>query len=62
MDLKNAWQTMQWTDVENCLLLMEGEASLKFRTTLKMEATRSPETSVYSKPTRHHIPESGILH
>jgi hypothetical protein len=29
---------------------------------LKMEATRSSETSVYTKPTRRHIPEEGILH
>jgi hypothetical protein len=30
--------------------------------TLKMEATRSFETSVYNKPTQHHNPEHGILH
>jgi hypothetical protein len=30
--------------------------------TLKMEATHSSETSVCNKPTRHHIPEDGILH
>jgi hypothetical protein len=30
--------------------------------TLKMEATRSSETSVYNNPTRLHIPEDGILH
>jgi hypothetical protein len=30
--------------------------------TLKMEAIRSSETSVYIKPTRYHIPEDGILH
>jgi hypothetical protein len=30
--------------------------------TLKTEETRSSETSVYNKPTRHHIPEEGILH
>jgi hypothetical protein len=29
--------------------------------TLKMEATRSSETSVYNKPTRCHISEDGIL-
>jgi hypothetical protein len=27
-----------------------------------MEATRSSETSVYNKPTWHHIPEDGILY
>jgi hypothetical protein len=26
-----------------------------------MEETRSSETSVYNKPTRHHIPEDGIF-
>jgi hypothetical protein len=30
--------------------------------TLKMEATRSSETSIYNKPTRCHIPEDGSLH
>jgi hypothetical protein len=30
--------------------------------TLKMEATRSSETSVFTGPTRRHIPEDGILH
>jgi hypothetical protein len=30
--------------------------------TLKMEATRSSETSIYNKPTRRHIPQDGTLH
>jgi hypothetical protein len=30
--------------------------------TLKMEAIRSSETSVYTICRRHHIPEDGILH
>jgi hypothetical protein len=29
---------------------------------LKMEATRSSETSVLTRPTRRHIPEDGTLH
>jgi hypothetical protein len=29
--------------------------------TLKMEATCSSETSVYNKPTWHHIPEDGVI-
>jgi hypothetical protein len=29
--------------------------------TLKMEATRSSETSAYNEPTWRHIPEDGIL-
>jgi hypothetical protein len=30
--------------------------------TLKLEATRSSETSVYNKPTRSHISEDGTFH
>jgi hypothetical protein len=30
--------------------------------TVKIDATRSSETSVYNKPTRSHIPEDVILH
>jgi hypothetical protein len=30
--------------------------------TLKMEAIRSTETTVYTISTRRHIPEDGILH
>jgi hypothetical protein len=30
--------------------------------TLKMEATRSSETSVYIKPTQRHFPEECIIH
>jgi hypothetical protein len=30
--------------------------------TLKMEKTRSSETSAYSKPTRRRIPEDGVIH
>jgi hypothetical protein len=30
--------------------------------TLKMEAARSCETSVLTRPIRRHIPEDGILH
>jgi hypothetical protein len=30
--------------------------------TMKMEETRSSETSVYNKPTVRHIQEDGILH
>jgi hypothetical protein len=32
-----------------------------FSSTLKMETTRSSETSVYYKPVRRHIPEDGIV-
>jgi hypothetical protein len=27
-----------------------------------MDATRSSETTIFTKPTRHHIPEDGFLH
>jgi hypothetical protein len=30
--------------------------------TLKMEAIRSSETSIYTRSTLRHIPEDGILH
>jgi hypothetical protein len=30
--------------------------------TLKMDMTRSSETSVYNKPTRRHIPKDRVLH
>jgi hypothetical protein len=35
----------------------------RFSSTLKMEATRSSETStsIYSEPTRLHIPQDGIF-
>jgi hypothetical protein len=36
--------------------------SLANISTLKMEAIRSSETSVYTRSTRRHIPEDGILH
>jgi hypothetical protein len=34
----------------------------RFSSILKMEATRSSETSDYNKPTRRHIPEDDIHH
>jgi hypothetical protein len=37
-------------------------SSLADFSTLKMEAIRSSETSVYTRSTRRHIPEDGILH
>jgi hypothetical protein len=30
--------------------------------TLKMKAKRSSETSTFTRPTRRHIPENGILY
>jgi hypothetical protein len=36
-------------------------SSLPDFSTLKMEAIRSPETSVHTRSTRRHIPEYGIL-
>jgi hypothetical protein len=32
-----------------------------YYSTLKMEATRSSETSVFTRPTRRHIQEDGLL-
>jgi hypothetical protein len=37
-------------------------SSLADFSTLNMEAERSSETSVYTRSTRRHIPEDGILH
>jgi hypothetical protein len=37
-------------------------SSLADFSTLKMEAIRSSETSVHTRPTRRYIPEDGILH
>jgi hypothetical protein len=37
-------------------------SSLADFSTLKVEATRSSETSVHTRSTRRHIPEDGILH
>jgi hypothetical protein len=37
-------------------------SSLADFSTLKVEATRSSETSVHTRSTRCHIPEDGILH
>jgi hypothetical protein len=37
-------------------------SSLADFSTLKKEAIRSSETSGYTRSTRHHIPEDGILH
>jgi hypothetical protein len=37
-------------------------SSLADFSTLKMEVICSSETSVYTKSTRRHIPEDGILH
>jgi hypothetical protein len=36
-------------------------SSLADFSTVKMEAIHSCETSVYTRSTRHHIPENGIL-
>jgi hypothetical protein len=33
-----------------------------FCSTMKMEAIRSSETSVLTRPTRRHVPEDGIHH
>jgi hypothetical protein len=37
-------------------------SSLLILSTLKMQARRSSETSVLTRPTRRHIPNDGILH
>jgi hypothetical protein len=52
-------------DVAPCRFIIHGltlSLARVISTTLKMEATCSSETSVYSKPTRRHIPEDGQLH
>jgi hypothetical protein len=53
-------------DYEECCLLGCGAAHtcspLSDYSTLKMEAIRSSETSVYPSSTQRHIPEDNILH
>jgi hypothetical protein len=56
-----------WTDVsEERIASMQPPAhagsSLADFSTLKMEVIRYYETSVYTRYTRRHIPENGILH
>jgi hypothetical protein len=61
-----------WDRQTNILALKTGTESVSFRLTLflarvissilKIDETRSSETSVYNKPTRRHIPEDGIAH
>jgi hypothetical protein len=43
-------------------LLAHADSSLADSSTLKMEAVRASEASVYTKTTRRHIQENGILH
>jgi hypothetical protein len=50
---------LQTESVNNSLTLF---LAFVISCTLKMEATRSSETSVHIKPTRLHIPEDDILH
>jgi hypothetical protein len=58
--MKNAviWDVAVCGFVTNRLTLILARV---ISSTLKMEAARSSETSVYNKPTRCHIPEDGIL-
>jgi hypothetical protein len=57
-----------WTDVsEECIASIfslqppaHADSSLPDFSTLKMEAIRSSETSVYTRSTRRHIPENDI--
>jgi hypothetical protein len=51
------------TELFDCTLQPPTQAgsSLAGFSILKMEAIRSSETSVQTRPTRRHIPEDGIL-
>jgi hypothetical protein len=50
-----------WRFVGGCRPAHSGSSLVDFYT-LKMEAIRSAETSVNTRPTQRHIPEDDILH
>jgi hypothetical protein len=56
---KSASEEPAWADGYSHFTLVP--RSRIFSSTLKMEAIRSSETSVYTISTRRHIPEDGIL-
>jgi hypothetical protein len=55
-----------WTDVSveriASICKVEKSASGEHVATVKMDLIRSSESSVYTRSTRRHIPEDGILH
>jgi hypothetical protein len=53
-----------WLNVGSTMLKPPAQAasSLADFSTMKMEAIRSSETSLYTRSTRRHIPEDDILH
>jgi hypothetical protein len=54
---------VKWTNASEQLLPAHAGSSFADISTLKMEAIRSSEASVYfTGSTRRHIPEDGILH
>jgi hypothetical protein len=47
--------------LDNCYPPAQAGSSLAEFSTLKMETTRSSETSVHTRSTRRHTPEDGII-
>jgi hypothetical protein len=53
----------KWLQTEiTCSRWFLARGLFPFSSSMKMEAIRSSETSVYTISTRYHIPEYGILH
>jgi hypothetical protein len=63
MSSSGTWRRVDrvWTDCRLQPPAHDG-SSLGDFSTLKMEAIRSSETSVHTRPTQCHIPEDRILH